>query len=62
LKLPESPIKKIYECRKCKRVSVKFFNSKYDTSYSKEEWDHVIQQGSKALDTLLEMYDPKFFS
>jgi hypothetical protein len=24
--------------------------------------EHIIQQGSKALDTLLEMYDPKFFS
>jgi len=62
LKLPESPIKKVYECRKCKRVTVKFFNPQFDTSYSKEEWEHVLQQGSKALDTLLEMYDPKFFS
>jgi len=61
LKLPESPIKKVYECRKCKRVTVKFFNSQFDTSYSKEEWEHVLQQGNKALDTLLEMYDPKFF-
>ena len=62
LKLPESPIKKVYECRKCKRVSVKFYDPKYNTSYTKDEWDHVLQQGSKALDTLLEMYDPKFFS
>lgn len=40
---------------------MKFYDPKYNTSYTKEEWDHVLQQGSKALDTLLEMYDPKFF-
>jgi len=62
VKLPESPIKRIHECRGCKRVSVEFFNPKYNTTYSKEDWDQIVQQGSKALDTLLKMYDPKFFA
>ena len=62
MKLPDSPIRKVYECPDCKRVSVKFYDSQYNCSYSLEEWKQVVEQGNKVIVKLLEMHDPKFFS
>ncbi len=61
MKLPDSPIRKVYQCPKCDTVSVKFFDPRHNTSYTYEEWRRIVHEGSKALDRLLKMYDPKFF-
>ena len=62
VKLPDSPIRKVHECPDCKRVSVKFYDSQYNCSYSLEEWQQVVEQGNKVIAKLLAMHDPKFFS
>ena len=61
MKLPDSPIRQVKQCSKCDRVSVKFYNPTHNTSYSYEEWRLIVHEGSKSLDRLLQMYDPKFF-
>jgi hypothetical protein len=62
MKLPDSPIRKVKQCPRCNRVLVKFFDPKHNTSYSYEEWRQIVHDGSKALDRLLQMHDPKFFA
>ena len=62
VKLPDSPIRKVHECFDCKRVSVKFYDPKYNCSYSLKEWEKILEEGNKTIVKLLEMHDPKFFS
>jgi len=63
--LPNSPVRKIYECDACGNVAVEFWNSNFNRSYSKEEWSKTIAQGLQALRRILAPIrndDPKFFS
>ena len=61
--LPNSPVKRIYECVKCGMINVKFWDSTYDRAYSREEWNTVREQGYEALRKILAHIkeDPKFF-
>jgi hypothetical protein len=43
-------------------VSVKFYDPKYNCSYSIKEWEKILEEDNKAIVKLLEMHDPKFFS
>ena len=63
--LPDSPVRKVHECKACGYVSVKFWDSTFDRSYSKEEWSKTIAEGLQALRRILAPVrddDPKFFS
>ena len=63
--LPNSPVRKVHECKACGYVSVKFWDSNFDRSYSKEEWSKTIAEGLQALRRILAPVrddDPKFFS
>ena len=51
--LPNSPVRKIHECRKCGNVSLKFWNPTLDQVYTKEEWEAVKMEGSEALKKIL---------
>ena len=63
IRLPDSPIRKIYRCNKCKALSVNFWNSKYDRTYTIEEWLTICEEGKDALRKILRPIaeDPKFF-
>jgi len=47
--LPNSPVRKISRCRRCNTVSVHFYDSKHDCSYTQEEWFTICEQGKEAL-------------
>jgi|TARA_R100001594_G_scaffold147884_1_gene201752 hypothetical protein len=61
--LPNSPVRKIYECPKCATISVKFWNNKYNRSYTKDEWNTIRGQGIEVLRKIMQPIteDPKFF-
>ncbi len=61
--LPNSPIKKVTECKNCGSVSVQFWNDAYNKSYTKDEWSFILDSGIEALKKILEPLsnDPKFF-
>ena len=61
--LPNSPVRKIHECRKCGNVSLKFWNPTLDRVYTKEEWESVKMKGSEALKRILKPLEdtPIFF-
>ena len=40
--LPNSPVRKIYECHNCGDVSVHFYDPKHNKVFSKEEWSNVL--------------------
>ena len=63
IRLPDSPIRKIYRCNKCNNLSVNFWNSKHDRTYTIEEWLSVCEEGKESLRKILApiMEDPKFF-
>jgi len=63
IRLPNSPVRKIYECQKCDTVSVKFWDNKYDRSFTREEWNTVRAQGIDVLRKIMQPIteDPKFF-
>tara|TARA_R110000782_G_scaffold9270_1_gene29932 strand:+ start:187 stop:390 length:204 start_codon:yes stop_codon:yes gene_type:complete len=63
IKLPDSPVRKIYECQKCDTISVKFWDDKYNRSFTRDEWNTVRAQGIKALRKIMQPIaeDPKFF-
>ena len=63
IRLPDSPVRKIYECQKCDTVSVKFWDDKYNCSFSRDEWNTVRAQGIEALRKIMQPIaeDPKFF-
>ena len=58
--LPESPVRKVYKCRHCGDVSIKFYDPKQDRVYTAV----IITDGRQALDKALRLVreDPKFFS
>ena len=63
--LPNSPVRKVNECKACGVVSVQFWDPTYNRSYSKEEWSKTIAEGLQALRKILAPVradDPKFFS
>ena len=62
--LPTSPIRTEKKCNKCPNFHVKFFNSKFDITYTPEEWERIVTDGRDALDKALRLVreDPKFFS
>jgi|MGYP003132076429 hypothetical protein len=62
--LPESPVRKVYKCRHCGDVSIKFYDPKQDRVYTAAEWEVIITDGRQALDKALRLVreDPKFFS
>ena len=64
LKLPESPVRKIYKCLHCGDVTVRFYNSNFDRSYTPDEWEIIMTDGKEALEKALKVVseDPKFFS
>ena len=47
--LPNSPIKKVTECKNCGSVSVQFWNDAYNKSYTKDEWSFILDSGIEAL-------------
>ena len=47
--LPNSPIKKVTECKNCGSVSVQFWNDTYNKSYTKDEWSFILGSGIEAL-------------
>ena len=63
IRLPNSPVRKIYECQKCDTVSVKFWDNKYDRSFSRDEWNTVRAEGITVLRQIMQPIaeDPKFF-
>ena len=63
IRLPDSPVRKIHECQKCGTISVKFWDNKYDCSFSRDEWSVVRAQGIEALRKIMQPIaeDPKFF-
>jgi len=63
IKLPDSPVRKIYECQKCDTISVKFWDDKYNRSFTRDEWNTVRAQGIEALRKIMQPIaeDPKFF-
>ena len=63
-KLPQSPVRKVYKCRHCGDVSIKFYNPKHDRVYTAEEWEVIMTDGREALDKALRLVreDPKFLS
>lgn len=64
ISLPNSPVKKIFSCPKCGDISIKFYNSTYDRTYSKKEWEQIVTDGKEILYKLLQNVreDPKFFA
>ncbi len=64
ISLPNSPVRKISSCPKCGNVSIKFFDSKHDRSYTKTEWEVLVTEGAAHLYDLLKLVreDPKFFA
>tara|TARA_R100001530_G_C4215431_1_gene128540 strand:- start:96 stop:299 length:204 start_codon:yes stop_codon:yes gene_type:complete len=63
ISLPNSPVRKIHSCQKCGNISVKFYNSTHDCSYTKTEWQHIITEGKGALEKILKNIkeNPVFF-
>lgn len=63
IRLPDSPVRKIHECLKCGTISVKFWDNKYDRSFTREEWNTVRGQGIDVLRKIMQPLteDPKFF-
>ena len=63
IKLPDSPVRKIYECQKCDTISVKFWDDKYNRSFTRDEWNTVRSQGIEVLRKIMQPIaeDPKFF-
>jgi ribosomal protein S12 len=61
--LPNSPVRKISRCRQCNTVSVRFYDSKHDCSYTQEEWLTICEQGKEALRKILQPVtgNPIFF-
>ena len=64
ISLPNSPVRKIFDCPKCGDVSIKFYDSKHDRSYTKNEWEIIVTEGNEILYRLLQTVreDPKFFA
>jgi len=62
--LPNSPVKKIFSCPHCGNISIKFYDSKHDRSYTNSEWEIIITEGKEILYKLLRNVreDPKFFA
>jgi len=62
--LPESPVRKVYKCRHCGDVNVKFYNPKHDRAYTAAEWEIIMTDGRKALEKALRVVsqDPKMFA
>jgi|TARA_R110001599_G_scaffold47502_1_gene137726 hypothetical protein len=63
IRLPNSPVRKIYECLKCDTISVRFWDNKYDRSFSRDEWNTVRAEGITVLRQIMQPIaeDPKFF-
>ena len=62
--LPTSPIRTVKKCNKCPNFHVEFFNTKFNRTYTPEEWEQIVTEGREALDKALRLIreDPKFFS
>ena len=56
MQLPNSPVRKIHECRKCGDVSLKFWNPSLDQVYTREEWEDIKIEGKEALKKILKQY------
>ena len=63
ISLPNSPVRKIVDCPKCGEISIKFYDSKHDRTYTKNEWEIIVTEGEEVLYRLLQTVreDPKFF-
>ena len=63
IELPNSPVRKIYKCGNCNNYHFKFFDPKYDRTYTPEEWERIMTDGRESLDKVLQLRreDPKFF-
>jgi len=64
IELPKSPVKKVNKCTNCGHVSVEFFNKIFNRTYTIEEWDVIMSEGTRALDKVMHLikHDPKFFA
>mgnify|MGYP003643095220 FL=1 len=49
--------------RKCDTISVRFWDNKYDRSFSRDEWNTVRAEGITVLRQIMQPIaeDPKFF-
>ena len=63
LRLPDSPVKTITRCLKCNKLSIKFWNPKYNRTYTFEEWLTICEDGKESLRKILRPIteDPKWF-
>ena len=57
--LPNSPIRKVYRCIKCNNVSIKFWDDKYDRSYTTDEW-MTIKRCLKCNNLSIEFWNSKY--
>lgn len=63
-KLPNSPVRKIFNCPECGNVSLYFYNPAHNRSYTKAEWEIIITEGNDALYKILQNVreNPVFFN
>lgn len=63
--LPPSPVQSTNKCPDCGSIHVRFANEDYNRTYKQVEWEYILQQGTKALEKILNTTkletDPKFF-
>jgi hypothetical protein len=61
--LPNSPVRKIANCHKCGNISVRFYDPVHDCSYTKQEWERIVNEGKEALENILKNVkeNPVFF-
>tara|TARA_R100000687_G_C6374577_1_gene129597 strand:+ start:230 stop:433 length:204 start_codon:yes stop_codon:yes gene_type:complete len=62
--LPDSPVRKIFDCPRCGNVSLYFYNPAHNRSYTKAEWEIIVTEGTDALYKILQNVreNPVFFN
>ena len=62
--LPESPVRKIFNCPSCGNISIYFYDPKHNRCYTKEEWEVIVTEGNDALYKILQNVreNPMFFA
>ena len=49
--LPTSPIRTVKKCNKCPNFHVEFFNTKFNRTYTPEEWEQIVTEGREFVRT-----------
>ena len=62
--LPESPVRKIFNCPSCGNISIYFYDPKHNRCYTQDEWERIITDGNDALYKILQNVreNPVFFA